>query len=885
MNLSRRIVALVAALAFVALGVVAGPMPAQAAEEIYPAPASGVWSVDGRAYGHGRGMSQWGAQGAALQGRTADEILAFYYPGLGSVVAVNREVPVRLSAYTPATTVTIWSPEGRAIRMGTIPNETMTTPGRWTITSSGQTVTAERRDSPGGPVTETRTYTGIVRFESLSEYGMVIARGADATTGRWYRGDLRIYPQDAGGFDVYNFVPMEEYLRSVVPRESPASWQPAALQAQAVAARTYAWYKVDHGGSICDTTACQVYYGRGDADAAGALTYSWEHANSDAAIAATAYRVLLYNGTAAFTEFSSSNGGWTVAGGVPYQVAKPDPWTGTAPGDTVTSWSTLLTVARVQQSCPSGGTLRNLVVTGRTGNGPLGGRVTGVRLECTTGNATLSNPAFGMRSSWWRPRTTAPALEQPGRSADVIANGDQMSVAATPNVGVTWTLTVADRSTGQTAYTLTGSAAAGERFNATWFGNWNGGAGGPTPYVGPGTYDLTLSAVDDAGTPAVPYRTVVTVLKPADPPPVAAVPLTAGLGYVAVGPTRLVDTRDTFQSLGGAQRVDIPVLGRAGVPASGVGAVVVNLTAVAATSDTHLRMWPAGSAMPTTSVLNTSAGRTQASMVTAAIGGDGKISLFNAAGTTHYIVDVLGYYTTDPSAATFRPMDPVRVLDTRTTQVLMPGPSRSIDVATALGVPAADLTAVTVNITTTQARGNGYVAASGTGSTATSSVNLMPGADVANRAVVPVVGGAIQLAAVGSGVHVAVDVVGWYSTTSSTPGRLFTPVTPVRVLDSRSGAPFGAHEVRTVAVVGGAVPPGATAVVGTLTAVNQTAATTHARLWPAGLPLTGTSDLNSGAGRTQANAVVTRLGTGGAVQLYNDQGTSHLLLDVVGYFR
>lgn len=885
MSTRRRLLALIAVVPTLLAGVVVAA-PARAVEEVYPAPASGAWTVDGRAYGHGRGMSQWGAQGAALQGRSADEILGFYYPGLPSANLGNPFVRVALTAYTPTTSVTVWSPENRGIRMGNLFAESWTTPGRWTITTSGQTVVAEKRDTVGGPVVERREYTGTVRFESGFEHGMVVAASPTATTGRWYRGDLRVEPQ-ALGFNLTNNLPMEDYLRSVVPRESPASWRPAALQAQAVAARTYAWWKIDNGGVTCDTTACQVYYGRGDANAAGALTASWEHANTDAAIQATAGRILTYGGRAAFTEFSSSNGGWTTAGNVPYQVAKADPWTGTAPGDTVTAWTAQLPVENVQRSCPAGGTLRNLVVVRRTGNGPLGGRVLSARVECSTGSAVVSTPAFGLRSSWWRPRTTVPVLENPARSADVIAHGQQMSVAATPNVGMTWTLRVVDRSTGATAYTRSATVAAGVRFNATWFGTWDGGEGTGTPYVGPGTYDLTLSAVDDAGTAAAPYRTTVTVLRPADPPTVAAVPLPSTMGFVPVGPNRLLDTRQSFQRIGGAQRVDIPVLGRAGLPTSGVGAVVLNVAAVNSTADTHLRAWPAGAAMPGTSVLNTDPYRTQATMVTTAVGGEGKISLYNAQGLTHYVVDVLGYYTTAPDATTYRAVDPVRALDTRlgTGVPLRPGTPRAVDVASVLKVPAADVAAVTINLASTRATGNGFVAASGTGSTASSSLNLMPGSDVANRAIVPVVNGQIQLAGVGSETHAVVDVVGWYSRTSTTPGTRFTPVAPVRVLDSRSGAPFGQGEIRTVGVVGGSVPADAAAVVGTLAAVNQSSPVTHARLWPAGLPLVGTSDLNSGAGRTQANAVAVRVGTNGSVHLYNDQGTAHMVLDVAGYFR
>lgn len=882
MHPARRAAAALVTAGLVSVGLVVVPTAASAAEEVYPAPASGSWTVEGRAYGHGRGMSQWGAQGAALQGLSADQILSFYYPGTASTNLGNPFVRVVLSQYAPTTTVTVWSPLSRPIRMGPLNGETILPPGRWTVTVSGQTVTAQRRDTPTGPVTETRSYTGVLRFESQQEVGMIIASSSTATTGRWYRGDLRIEPTGGTGFNVSNNLPMEDYLRSVVPRESPASWQPAALQAQAVAARSYAWYRFTKS-TLCDTTSCQVYYGRADANAAGNATQSWEHANTDAAIAATAGRVLTYGGDVAFTEFSSSNGGWTTAGGVPYQVAKADPYTGTAPGDTVTAWTATLEVSRVAQSCPgTGGTLRNLVVTGRTGNGPLGGRITQVRLECSTGNATVSSPAFGLRSSWWRPKPVTPRLESLAQSTTVMSYGAQMSLAATPNVAVTWTLRVVDSRTRSLVNTRTGSAEAGQRFNATWFGSSAAGS-----FVGAGTYDLELSAVAASGVVTNSYRTTVEVRAAPDPPTEQAVGLVANAGYVAVTPTRLVDTRQTFASIGAQQRVDIPVTGQAGVPATGVTAVVLNVTAVGASRDTHLRIWPAGSPRPDASVLNTDAQRTQASLVTVGVGGGGKVSLYNAAGSLHYVIDVLGYYTTNLGASSrYTPVDPVRALDTRSTAALAAGAPRQVDVAAALGVPAGSISAVTANITAVRASGPGYVVAYGGGAQpGTSTVNLLPGADVANRAVVPVVDGKITVALDGTATHVVVDVVGWYARPGVTSGALFTPTQPTRLLDSRSGSAFGPGQSSAVTVTGSPVPAGAVAVVGTLTATGQTSPATHARIWPAGVALTPTSDLNSGIGRTQANAVVVRVGDGGAVMVYNDQGSSHLILDVSGYFN
>ena len=886
MSLARRLVAAAASIALTAAALVAMPAVAGAADEVYPVPASGAWTVDGRAYGHGRGMSQWGAQAQALQGRSASQILDFYYPGTGtSTQAAGTYVKTSLAAYTPTTSVTVWAPEGRTIRMGNLGAETYGWTGRWTITVSGAQVTAQKRDVANGPVTDTQRFTGTFRMESLDEYGMVVAGSPGATSGTWYRGDLRVEPTSGSAFNVTNSLPMESYLRSVVPRESPASWGAAALQTQAVAARTYAQWKVDHGSALCDTTTCQVYAGRGTANAAGNLTASNEDSRSDAAIDASGRQIRTYSGAAAFTEFSSSNGGWTTAGGYPYQIAQQDPWTGTAPGDTVSSWTASLSVATVAAQCPAGGTLRALAVTSRTGNGALGGRVLQARVDCSNGSRTIATPSFGLRSSWWRPRPTVPALEQVVVSSSAIDYGGQFAIGSTPNVPLSWTLSVVDRSTGRRAATVTGSVPTGVRFNANWFGRYDSPPSGASPYAGPGIYDVTLSAQDDAGNQVVPVRTALEVRPPADAAAPAAVPLRGGGSYVPVTPARIVDTRDTFSALAGGHRAEVVVAGRAGVPAD-ASAVVLNVTAVGTTVAGHLRVWPAGSAMPNTSVVNTDPGRTQASLVTVGLGGAGSVSIYNPVGTTHYLVDVLGYYTTGGTGDRYTAVDPVRAFDSRTEQrALVDGTTRTVDVAAALQLPAASVNAVTVNVTTTRAQGNGYVVAYGSGGLpTTSTVNLQVGADVANRAVVPVVDGKITLALKGAPSDAIVDIAGWYGVPGDSAGSLFTPIAPTRVLDTRQTRALSPTEQRSVSVPGTAVPAGATAIVGTVTAVNQTAPWTHARVWPAGLPLTATSDLNSTGAHTQANAVVVRLGTGAGVSLYNDQGSSDLLLDVVGYF-
>jgi SpoIID/LytB domain protein len=177
----------------------------------------------------------------------------------------------------------------------------------------------------------------------------------------------------------------------------PASWAPAALQAQAVAARTYALFeKAAHQRryyQICDTWACQVYRGVGA-----------EYASTDAAVKATRGQYLGYAGRPAFTQFGSSSGGWTVAGGQPYLSARSDPYDGWA-GNPVHSWSTKVNERALERRYPRIGDLRKITVTARDGNGDFGGRVQSMVLVGAKGRQTISGATFqsvyGLRSTWF----------------------------------------------------------------------------------------------------------------------------------------------------------------------------------------------------------------------------------------------------------------------------------------------------------------------------------------------------------------------------------------------------------------------------------------------------------------------------------------------------
>jgi SpoIID/LytB domain protein len=209
-----------------------------------------------------------------------------------------------------------------------------------------------------------------------------------------YRGALRSVEKHT-----VNVLPLDRYVQGVVPSEVPTSWPADAVRAQAVAARTYAAFERETATDyydICDTTSCQVYGG-----------VSAEDPAATAAVQATRGRVVLYEGEPAFTQFSSSNGGYSSAGSQPYLVAQPDPYEASSdnPND---PWTAAVTRAQLETSWPAVGTLQHLSFT-RDGLGAqLGGRVTAVRLTGSLGGLPTSVNVTGddfrsrlaLKSTW-----------------------------------------------------------------------------------------------------------------------------------------------------------------------------------------------------------------------------------------------------------------------------------------------------------------------------------------------------------------------------------------------------------------------------------------------------------------------------------------------------
>ena len=207
--------------------------------------------------------------------------------------------------------------------------------------------------------------------------------------------------------------------------------------------------------------------------------------------------------------------------------------------------------------------------------------------------------------------------------------------------------------------------------------------------------------------------------------------------------------------------------GVGGVPASGVTAVVMNVTAVSPTATSFVTVYPDGQAVPTASNLNLVAGQTVANLVIVPVV-NGKVDLRNQAGTVDLLADVTGYFASGGSG--FHTAGPVRVMDTRSgigvaKGVVGPGGSVTLQVVGANGVPATGVTAVVLNVTATQGTATSYLTVYPDGRTVptASNVNFTAGETIANLVVVPVVNGKVDFRNATGNVQIIGDLSGYFT--------------------------------------------------------------------------------------------------------------------------
>lgn len=341
------------------LGLLSAASPAQAAEPI---------TVQGGGYGHGHGMSQYGAEGAARQGLTHKQILAFYYPG--TQLRPGQETLRVWLSQDSDNRLTVPRQAGLSVRKAGQAVQLPSSPSAWRLRGKSGGVVLEKKTSAGWAKAPKSTdlrapTTKTVEF-FVPNKPITVAIG---TARAPYRGSLRaVRFQDR--LLTVNVVGVEAYLRGVVAREMPASWSSEALKTQAVAARTYALRAANPSNTyydLCDTSACQVYGG-----------VSAEASRTDAAIKATRTQALWYGSDWAFAQFSASNGGHMLAGSEPYLVSKPDPydgwagnpyhtWTVELDGQRLASRYNLGTFRTVEVSKTEGPYAREVVLTGSAG--------------------------------------------------------------------------------------------------------------------------------------------------------------------------------------------------------------------------------------------------------------------------------------------------------------------------------------------------------------------------------------------------------------------------------------------------------------------------------------------------------------------------------------
>jgi peptidoglycan hydrolase-like amidase len=340
-----------------------------------------------RGNGHGHGMSQYGAQGAALRGLRTKQILRFYYPH----TRLRRVAPsyIRVLLTNISSTNTTVLAEGRRLALsgyGALPARGYTlyrlVPWRAGLRLQGLhngrwRVLAKRLGA--------RAY-----FFSKSRWVQLL--DYDGTSTR-YHGRITTV-RDGSGELTINRVQINQYVAGSVAGEVPASWRPAAVHAQAIAARSFAEYLRSLAGrgshyDICDTTMCQSYVGMAHYDRAGNVI-STENVR---AVRGNRNVVLRYHGGPVLAQYSASDGGASTYGGYPYLAAKADPYDSRASGDPYLDQSTSVHVGSIANAYG----LKKVTavrVTHRDGVGPWGGRV----VRAVVGGVTFSGKQVRVRT-------------------------------------------------------------------------------------------------------------------------------------------------------------------------------------------------------------------------------------------------------------------------------------------------------------------------------------------------------------------------------------------------------------------------------------------------------------------------------------------------------
>jgi stage II sporulation protein D len=349
------------------------------------AEAATRWSLRGAGFGHGVGLSQFGAFGYARHGFSYRDILAHYYTGTRidrrgpSIVRVLLQANRSSVGFTGATRA-----GDRQLREESV----------YKVTRSGSNVVL--RSSSGRRLA---TYSDVVSVAGGSTLRLLAKAGNGVTNGL-YRGVLDVRTATGPGLNAINTIDIEQYLQGVVPAESPPIWPFDALAAQAIAARSYA-LATNVGGKGFEQypdTRSQVYRG-----------FNAETASSDNAIASTRGQVLTYNGRLIVTYFFSTSGGYTenvenVFSGSdpkPWLQGVPDPYDDASPYHRWGPYSFSTRTLQARLGSYVRGRFRGIKIVKR-GVSP---RVVRARVKGSRGKVTVTGPQLrtrlGLRDSWF----------------------------------------------------------------------------------------------------------------------------------------------------------------------------------------------------------------------------------------------------------------------------------------------------------------------------------------------------------------------------------------------------------------------------------------------------------------------------------------------------
>jgi hypothetical protein len=344
-----------------------------------------------------------------------------------------------------------------------------------------------------------------------------------------------------------------------------------------------------------------------------------------------------------------------------------------------------------------------------------------------------------------------------------------------------------------------------------------------------------------------------------------------------------------------------------GIPANAV-AVSGNVTVTGQTAAGYVAVTPTPVNPPPSSSINFPTRDARANNLIVALSPTGSLSAVYRAGggqKTQLIFDVTGYFLANNNGATFKPVTPARILDTRDSTGLAGkftnGGARKLQVTGAGGVPAG-ATAITGNLTVTQQSAGGYLSVSPgvpPANPATSNLNFPVSDNRANGLFAPLDGsGALWIVyksgAAGATTQVILDVTGYF--VHDLTGLKFVPLNPARVMDTRSGVvlsglhnPFTAGTPRILPVDGHwGVPLGTSAISGNLTVTGQTGGGFVSMSPAAPPPVPLTSTLNFPLGDNRANGLVAPLNGSGDTYLVYVGATgkqTDLILDLSGYFE